>query len=399
MRIALFGGGYFPYLTAGHTNFYFRLTPFLKERCNEVIVLSVNDQNENLFLQDTSGGPIKIYNFKRPLHAGDLSRFYGEINGLSYYHHRHRFVQELSEKFLTVYLNQRRIREILASHKTDIVYFMDNFGFGMNYMRKALGVKVGFAAANYERRGVLYDIMQSHFLKKLDLVIPFSNAYKTILARLGLAQDKLHVIRWGVDTSKLTYIPADRKLAVRQEYGVGKDKWLVLWTGYIQQIREPDFYMAIDCAKQMTARCNNIEFVFCLKPETYKPKYALSSSDRIRVINSIGNFRELLGSADILMSPVQKLDSTVAPPLTWAESMAMGVPVITTKVLGSDEIIKHEKTGFVTKDYDTLAGDLLDIRERGIDATIPNAARDMVKNNYDLKVIADRYASAFRSIL
>ena len=93
MRIALFGVGYFPNLTSGEKNFYLKLSPFLKERFEDIIVISVNDQLTPRFIQETDHGPIYIYNLKRPLHFGDLTRFYSKTADLFHYHQTVQHIQ------------------------------------------------------------------------------------------------------------------------------------------------------------------------------------------------------------------------------------------------------------------------------------------------------------------
>ena len=398
MRIALFGVGYFPHLTAGEKNFYFELNPLLKERFDELIVISVNDQSKPQFIQRSDKGPIKIYNLKRPLHFGNRNRFYGVTNGVFHYNHRHRHIQELSEKFLVVFFYRKKIRKIIYEHNIDLIYFMDNFGFGMKYLKSITGKKVVFAAANYEPKGIVYDKMQSLFLKKLDAVVTYSNAYKNILMNLNIKEEKVYSIHWGVDTSKYLPIADYEKDIIRDSLGIDKNKFVILWTGYIQQIQERDFYQTIYVAKKFIALYSDVEFIFCFKPEIFKSKYFEEAGVRIRVLNGTRNFGALLSSVDLLISPVHKLESTVSPPLTWIESMARGVPVLTTSALGVDEIISNNNDGFITCNYNTLLDNLKTIKARGISKKVRANARKKICASYDLHNIVDSYFTTFSRI-
>ena len=60
----------------------------------------------------------------------------------------------------------------------------------MKFMKVTSGKKVLFAAANYEPRSIVYDKMQSIFLKGLDGVITYSKAYSKILANLKIPSAK-----------------------------------------------------------------------------------------------------------------------------------------------------------------------------------------------------------------
>lgn len=272
---------------------------------------------------------------------------------------------------------------------------MDNFGFGMKYLKYITGKKVAFAAAHYEPSIVFYDTMQSYFLKKLDAVIPFSNAYNKILSRLQVPLEKLHTIPWGVDTNTFEVVSDKKREDLRKRFGLKKDAFIVLWTGPIQQIQEPDYYKSVSCARQAIQNDPDIEFIFCFKPEGYREKYQNDSGPQLTVLNGHSDFGNLLGCVDLLFSPIHKLDSTVSPPLTWVEAMSRGVPLITTQVLGADEIIDNNVNGFITNNYDTLVSDLERIKADGISNEVRSRAREKINANYNIELIARKYLEIF----
>ncbi len=398
MRIAFIGVGYFPTRTAGEKNFYLKLLPLIRERVDDVIVISVNDQVQETFTQDTEFGPIPIYNFSRPFHLGDKKRFLRIKNNTYCYHHRHGPAQEMLEKFPTIFVNIGRIQKIIGQHGIDIIYFMDNFGFGMEYVKRRLSRKTVFAAANYDPRGHFYDQLQAIFIRNLDLIVTYSDAYKSILSNIGIMHDRITVIHWGVDPETLRPLDKQVKDETRIRNRIKKADKFVLWTGFIQQIQEKDFYLAISVAKIIRKQRPDIQFIFCFKPETYRPEYGERKSDGIQIISGASNFHELLGSADLLYSPTHKLASTVSPPLTWTEAMSMGVPVITTRVKGAEEIIENMATGFISDTYDTIAKDIMAIFDAGIDAEIKIKARKKIIDDYSIQLIADRFATQFRKM-
>lgn len=389
MNIAFIGVGYFPTRMSGEKNYYLKLLPLIRSHVDDLIVISVNDQI-SLYTQDTDSGPIQIYNFSRPFHIGDKGRFLKIVNNTHCYHHRHGPLQEMIEKYLTLYANKQKIRKIVEKHNIDVLYFMDNFGFGMRYICKALSKKSVFAAANYDPRGRFYDRLQKMFLRKLDLIITYSNAYKLILTNLGI-NNNISVLHWGISPDSLSPLAGSEIQESRVLHNIVNNNMLILWTGYIQQIQEVDFYLSISVAKEICAKCPNVEFIFCFKPETFKPKYKDEEIERIQVISGAPDFHKLLGSADLLFSPTHKLTSTVSPPLTWTEAMSMGVPVITTNVKGATEIIDHNVNGFITDNYDTILDDTLAIIKTGIDNSMKVNARNKIVENYNINNIAEYF--------
>jgi glycosyltransferase involved in cell wall biosynthesis len=377
---------------SGEKNFYLKLLPLIRSQFDDLIVISVNDQ-DSMYTHNTDSGSIPIYNFSRPLHRGNKSRFLKIVNNTHCYHHRHGPIQEMLEKFLTLYINKRKIRNIFENHNIDVIYFMDNFGFGMGYLCKTLSKKTVFAAANYDPRGHFYDRVQKYFLSKLDLIITYSHAYKNILSKLGINNHNISVLHWGISPYTLSPLDDSIKQETKKLHNIKHNNMLILWTGYIQQIQEIDFYLSTSVAKEICKKRSNVQFIFCFKPETFKSKYKDEETDGIQIISGAPNFHNLLGSADLLFSPTYKLSSTVSPPLTWTEAMSMGVPVITTNVKGADEIIDHLVDGYITDNYDTIIADTLSIIDRGIDKNIKHNARKKIIKDYNIHNIANDFVT------
>ena len=391
MRVAFVGGGYFPSKMTSDKNFYLKLISQLHGRVDDVIVLSVNDQEEPFSYQKTPHGAVRVYNFKRPFHHNASARYYTQVDGVHAYHHRHGPVQEMAERFATVIVHESRIKAIMTTHGIDLLYFMDNFGFGMRYLRWKLGVRTVFVAANYDPRGRLYNKLQKRFISDLDLIVTYSAAYKTILTAIGVDRRKIMLLHWGIDPAAFQPLDARAKEAARRQHGVPEGAALVLWTGYIQQIQEKDFYLTAAVAATVRQRRRDVEFVFCFKPETFKAEYKGAERLGVQVVSGSPDFRSLLGASDFLMSPTYKLSSTVSPPLTWTESMAMGVPVLTTAVKGADEIIENGRTGFISPSYGTLEVDIDRILDGGVPKAMAAAAMQKIRTEYNINNIATQF--------
>ena len=399
MRIAFVGVGYFPGLMASEKNFYLELLPLIQDRVDDVIVISINDQTREIFSQITNNEPIPVYNFKRPFHRDGYDRFLKMVNGKYCYHHRHGPAQEMVEKYLVLIMNIEKIRKIIETHKIDIVYFMDNFGFGMGYLKRKLLKKTIFAAANYDPRGRFFNLFQMKFIRNLDLIVTYSHAYKLILRNMGIKNNQIEVIHWGVDPEKIKPLDDAVKQMTRKHHGINYPNFFILWSGYIQQIQEKDFYLTISAAKKIVSQRQDIQFIFCFKPETYKSICGNEKCKGIQVISGTDNFRDLLGSADLFLSPTHKLSSTVSPPLTWLEAMSTEIPVMTTKIMGADEIILDGKTGYISENYSAIAQDINKVINSGIKRDMKLKARKMIEDNYNIHNAADNYARKLGALL
>ena len=77
----------------------------------------------------------------------------------------------------------------------------------------------------------------------------------------------------------------------------------------------------------------------------------------------VETFAGLLAASDVLFSPIFDWDCIVAPPLTWIESMAAGLPVLTTDVPGADELVESGRTGYLAKDDTEIITKLFSLRD------------------------------------
>ncbi len=390
MNVMLIGIGYFPALTAGDKNFFYQLIPLLIKRGGVTIeIISINDQEEKIFIQEVGNCKIKIHNLKRPFHL-NRKRFYRKINNKIFYHHQHKPYQEIMERFLTIVWYEKFIANLLKTLSIDLIHFMDNFGPVMPCLKKKFpDTKITYAPATYSPRGKFYDSYLKYSFSKLDRIFPFTRAYKQILSDLRIPEYKMEVIPWGVELFKRSLSFKERDL-IKKKFCCRTSNLLFLWSGWLQQIQEKDFYYSIKEARKITKRHQDIEFIFTFKREIYQEKYSFESGDRIRVITNVDDFGLLLEAADIFFSPVGEKDSTVSPPLTWLEAMARGTPVLTTRVKGVEELILDGENGFIAKDFSDILYKTEEIRGSDLNFISVNAKR-FVGENFNIKKTATDY--------
>jgi glycosyltransferase involved in cell wall biosynthesis len=170
-----------------------------------------------------------------------------------------------------------------------------------------------------------------------------------------------------------------------------------LWAGFIQQIRDQDFRVAHRVATQALTRGLEATFVFAFKPETYRPEYGAMArrESGIHVLATDPlQFAALRRAADVFFSPVVGKDTIIGPPLTWIEMMGLGRPIVTTAVPGAEELVEHDKTGYVARDENGLVDGLFDLHDRF--ASMRDACRETVRARYNLLDIRDRYVRLWR---
>lgn len=398
MNVLFIGVGYFPQLTSGEKNFFFRLFPLLHQQVN-IAVFSLNDYHESLLTQETPRGQIPIYCARRPFHQ-NYEKFFYQGNGYTSYRHHHTPKQEILEKFISIVFHLPKLRRIVRKHEINIIHFMDNFGPAMPLVRQAFrDVYVTYSAACYDPRGsqATYDRYLKLSLGHLDALGVYTEAYAQRLREIGV-NTPYQLTPWGVPIDEPP-LSEDSQLDIRRTLGIKKEHKFVLWSGYLQQIQETDFYKTIEVARDVTGKCPNLNFVFAFKPETFQEKYAEESDNQIKIISGVKNFKAALESADLFCSPISNQLSTVSPPLTWLEAMSKGTPIITTKIKGVSEVIKHGVTGFVSSSYSELANLLISVSEEETLRRVGEEAKLFIQEHYSIQNSAQRYVRFYETLL
>jgi len=355
VNVLLIGNGFSSSNLPSDKHFFRQLIPQLQNKAN-ITVYSYNENHSREFRQSLNSCDHIIY--RDPISSNLLRRGHradsNDINTPFYPGKNPVF--EFIRRIVLHIISIPRIKKIVQNHHVDAIHFMDNFGIAMPLTRILINnVRVYFSAACYDPRGpnLLHDMFLKSSIFHLHGIGVYTQAYLSILKEKGV-KAPLNVTRWGVP-KKHDNLPIGQKRSVRESLRIQDGALLILWSGFLKQIREKDFYFAINLAEETTKAIKNVHFVFTFKPTSFKEKYLTASSDRIDVISGIDNFIEVLESADLLFSPMTSLNTTIAPPLTWLEAMARGTPIITTPVLGAEEVITHLKTGYILSDDMSLA--------------------------------------------
>jgi len=198
LNVLMFGTGYFPRRTAGDKNFFVDLVSALRARLGGLAVLSVNDGPSEQTTQDTPGGPVPIWNVRRALCRGNPERYFHQAGGTWSYHHHHHPLREAIERQLTVAALRRRLIDLTRSTSVDVVHFIDNFGPAMPWIRRQLpGAAVTATALRYDPRGKAYRHYIGASFRGLDGVACLTDAYRGILAGIGVRAETISTLRWG----------------------------------------------------------------------------------------------------------------------------------------------------------------------------------------------------------
>ena len=191
-----------------------------------------------------------------------------------------------------------------------------------------------------------------------------NNHFNHILTRLNEQfgvdlkyEGRLDSIPLGVNTQ--TYRPRDKQ-ALRQQFGLPRDKVIILWIGRFSHYDKMDLRPLVLAFKIALEKSPNNEAVLVLAGDDSRHNYAekvtefavqlgiekhlITLTDRAKV-----DFPLLYSAADVFVSPSDNIQETFGQ--TVLEGMSSGLPVVCSDWEGYSVSVLHEKTGFRIPTY------------------------------------------------
>ncbi len=390
-NLLIFGCDFFPSKKASEINFWNDMVSCLRERFEEVVILSVNNRKvrkESLYPN------VHLYNVRPYYPDNRMRRKDPEYTGQKF----HILPMATAYKTYSFWKYLPIFETLIDRHNIGIVHYMRVFGLlNRRLTGRHADVTFSITVPTHVDRGFPfhrpYHAIKNAALRPMDKIVATSRATRDRLRDLGIEEEKLEVIPWSTRDDSATPAPDDAARA-RAELDIPPGAEVILWSGPLQGTGPAEFSFALAVARAVAARTDRFLFIFAFKPDAMKAIAGepAADSDMIRLLETDREmFSRLKGLASAFLSPVCNRNRTVAPPLTWIEMMQHGTPVITTPVAGADELISHGSTGFLVED---VAGtvDLLATLEPGALHRMEPECRRVASTRYDIRSIADRYS-------
>lgn len=381
LKILLVGTRILPFRHAGDKNFWLDILQRLLAQGHEVRALSVMADElpaSDLPIRRVESIPVYL----RP--DGRFNRDYRILGGTNNYASK---TSSLPRVF-------REIRRVRSEFRPDVIHFADNYGPGMMALRAAIrDLPLTISAPTYYRNIRLYDLFLLASFSSFNVVVPFSEAYRQRLLDLGVAPERIQRIRWGVDIERFVPPSPTEKSAARLKLGLDGAEFVVLWTGFLQQMHEEDLRSAVRIAQfALEHGPPGLVFLFCLKPEHYHEWMRAFERPRLRVFGTSEMFHAAVTAADLLLSPLGDSRSTAAPPLAWLECLARGIPILTTGVPGTQEAVMPGVSGFIVDSERDAERRLLEIADDpALHGRLRAGARQVVVERYSSERVCREY--------
>ncbi len=182
-------------------------------------------------------------------------------------------------------------------------------------------------------------------LKNPDTVIALTEDMKLEMQRM--CGRGVHVIPNGIDLQSLEGLPA--KAAIREELGLGCDETIILFVGTLRAVKGVKYLM--EAMSMIRQKCGKARLVLVgdgeerQSLETLVRELALGAS-----ISFAGRVSNEMVSRYMIASDILVLPSlSEGFPNAVLEAMAVGLPVVTSRVGGLAEIIEEGQNGFLVE--------------------------------------------------
>ena len=173
---------------------------------------------------------------------------------------------------------------------------------------------------------------------------------RTWLVARGEKPERIYLIPSGIDLQR--FRPAQKSASVMQQLGFPSDAFIVGFCGRLAEEKGPLSFVKI--AASIPAG-SPIRFVMTgAGPLEESVRTALQRSrlgDRFHFAGMVTDARDYLGCCDILVLP----SIVDGRPTIVMEALAMGIPVIASKVGSLGDLVIHSQTGFLCKPSDLRA--------------------------------------------
>lgn len=250
------------------------------------------------------------------------------------------------------------------------------------------------------RRWLPFRVLSRWLWRQADAGIAISEAIRRFaIAVEGVSPDKIHTVHYGLDPATLQ-VPPDARARLRAELGLPPGALLA--GSVCRLIAQKGLDNALDAFGQVAAECPAAHYVVAgdgsLRGALEAQAARLGLADRAHFLGWRADAPAVLAALDVLLAPSRWEGFG----LVFLEAMALGVPVISTRVSAIPEIVADGETGWLVPPGDPAAiaralraalSDPDERRRRG------EAGRARLESRFTVDAMVEHTLAVYRGVL
>ena len=233
-----------------------------------------------------------------------------------------------------------------------------------------------------------------------DRIVAVSHATADDLVRLEIcAEEQLVVCPPGIDLAP--FLALERGVGERHaRLGAGPGARIVGVIGRLAEVKRLDW--AVDVFVLLAERHPELHLVFCGDGDQrgmLERRILALPGDGPRRVHMLGAVEDMPGVLAGLTAVLASSRSEGLP-VALIEAAAAGLPVVATPVGGTEELVAHERTGFLGASSDELAYGLSQLLADPEEARAMGArARTRVARRHSAVALADRLEALYQAVV
>ena len=235
-----------------------------------------------------------------------------------------------------------------------------------------------------------------HALEPVDHVLTVSQGQRRTYEQVGVPSALMTTVPNGI-RSRTVSLGRD---AARAALGLDPDQPVVLTVGRLNVMKGHTHLL--DAVPGLLRRCPDLAVVVIgsghLEEQLRAQAAALGVTDAVRLVGHRSDARGLLDAADVFVLP-SRMEGM---PLALLEAMDAGLPVVATRVIGSEEVVDEGRTGLLVRPRDAAAlegalGRLLD--DPALRASFGRAGRRRFEERFTSARMAAQTLAVYEQVL
>jgi sugar transferase (PEP-CTERM/EpsH1 system associated) len=237
-------------------------------------------------------------------------------------------------------------------------------------------------------------------LQRRDRVIGVGAAVRqALILNEGMAADRVGILYNGIDPDQFASDVAERA-TVRRQLGLGPDDFVILQVARLDPLK--DHATAIRMMQRVTRHCPSAKLLLVgdgPKREIIEAQIEQCRlHEQVRLLGVRQDVAQLLAAADLFL--LTSISEGI--PLTLIEAMAAGLPVVSTRVGGTGEVVGDGETGLLAPANDDAAlstATLRFVEDPGLRQRMGEQGRVRARSLFSEARMAEQYRDLYKAML